>query len=57
MLEGKQLLIFKEMLASQGYTDASIVDGIAQRFALVGHIPEEGVLGLRRFLPRYLLLR
>eukprot|EP00439_Symbiodinium_sp_Y106_P048859 s4496_g6.t1 len=40
---GKQLLVFKEMLASQGYTDASIVDEMAQGFELVGHIPEAGV--------------
>ena len=43
VLEGKQLLVFKEMLASQGYADASIVDEMAQGFELVGHIPEAGV--------------
>ena len=33
VLEGKQLLVFKEMLASQGHADASIVDETAQYLA------------------------
>ena len=43
VLQGKRLLLLKEMLQDAGYCDVGIVDQIASGFDLMGHIPEAGV--------------
>ena len=50
VLQGKRLLLFKEMLAAYDYPDKSLVDDIAKGFPLSGWLPKSHVfpVGLKR---------
>ena len=50
VLQGKRLLLFKEMLAAYDYPDRTLVDDITQGFPLSGWLPKSHVfpVGLKR---------